>query len=122
MKILIDAGHSLRGDVGARGCGLCEEVETRNIAKELGSILQREGHTIDFVHPDSSSGVNDSLNARVNEANRVGGDLYVSIHLNAFNDEAFGTETHIFGRGSKAETFANRVNKELSKTFFNRGN
>ena len=123
MRFLIDAGHNVNGDVGARGCGYKEEIETRRIVKELRRILNREGHSVVFCHPDVTTiqTQRKSLEGRVKKANEAGGDLFVSIHLNAFNSQAFGTEVYTYPNSKKAIEVAKRVHGKLDELFFGRG-
>lgn len=96
--ILLDMGHCLKGgDTGASGCGYREEVLTREIGYKVKSVLESNGCTVHIVSCDSSSSLSESLSYRTNKANSLGGDLYVSIHLNAFNGQAYGTEVYTYG-------------------------
>lgn len=96
--ILLDMGHCLKGgDTGASGCGYREEVLTREIGYKVKSMLESNGFTVHVVSCDSSSSLSESLAYRVNRANELGGVLYVSIHLNAFNGQAYGTEVYTYG-------------------------
>ncbi len=92
MKIGIDCGHTLSGaDYGAVGIkaesNLTREVGTRVISK-----LQALGHIVIKCYKDTCSSLQDSLSYRTNTANNNNVDLYVSIHFNAFNGSAYGTE------------------------------
>lgn len=97
MKIGIDCGHTLSGaDYGAVGIkaesNLTREVGTRVISK-----LQSLGHTVIKCYKDTCSSLNDSLSYRTNTANNNNVDLYISIHFNAFNGNAYGTEVLTYG-------------------------
>ena len=112
MKILIDTGHCLSGaDTGAQGCGYREENLTRQIGFELRDVLEGLGHNVVICSCDSANSLGESLAYRVNKANREGGDLYVSIHLNAFNGEAYGAEVYTYGgnRFIEAERVLNSI-------------
>ncbi|EPS53165.1 N-acetylmuramoyl-L-alanine amidase, partial [Clostridium botulinum A1 str. CFSAN002368] len=92
MKIGIDCGHTLSGaDYGAVGIkaesNLTREVGTRVISK-----LQALGHTVIKCYKDTCNSLNDSLSYRTNTANNNNVDLYVSIHFNCYNGNAYGTE------------------------------
>ncbi len=114
MKILLDCGHCLKGgDTGASGCGYREENLTRQIGYELRDVLEGLGHNVVICSCDSANSLGESLAYRVNKANREGGDLYVSIHLNAFNGEAYGTEVYTYGGNNfvEAERALNNITK-----------
>lgn len=98
MKILLDMGHTLSGaDTGAEGCGRREQDCTREIGYKVKAKLESLGHTVVVCSKDSCSSLNDSLSYRANTANNAGGDLYLAIHLNAFNGAAYGTEVYTYG-------------------------
>ncbi|WP_434296480.1 N-acetylmuramoyl-L-alanine amidase [Clostridium sporogenes] len=120
MKIGIDCGHTLSSaDYGAVGIkaesNLTREVGTRVISK-----LQALGHTVIKCYKDTCNSLNDSLSYRTNTANNNNIDLYVSIHFNAFNGIAYGTEVLTYG--GKSFTEASRVlNNICALGYTNRG-
>ncbi|HAT4185726.1 TPA: N-acetylmuramoyl-L-alanine amidase [Clostridium perfringens] len=108
----LDAGHCTSGaDTGAQGNGYKEQDLTRQVVTYLSEYLEKEGHTTKYCHCNSASTVNESLRYRVNKANSIGVDYFVSIHLNAGG--GVGTETYICARGGEAERVAKRVNSKL---------
>ncbi|HAT4146049.1 TPA: N-acetylmuramoyl-L-alanine amidase [Clostridium perfringens] len=108
----LDAGHCTNGaDTGAQGNGYKEQDLTRQVVTYLSEYLEKEGHTTKYCHCNSASTVNESLRYRVNKANSIGVDYFVSIHLNAGG--GVGTETYICARGGEAERVAKRVNSKL---------
>lgn len=117
MKIAVDMGHTLTGvDTGAQGCGFREEIKTREIGRFLLALFIQDGHTVVDCTVDSAGSLNDSLAARVNKANSNNVDLFVSIHLNAFNKEARGVETHVYNNCSQDSIdYAQKVQKEMCK-------
>lgn len=110
MKILLDCGHCLSGaDTGAQGNGYKEQDCTREIGYKVKAKLEALGHSVMVVSCDSSSSVGESLAYRVNKANSNGGDLYISIHLNAGG----GVGTEVYTYGAKHFTEADNVLKEI---------
>ncbi|MDG6888201.1 Sporulation-specific N-acetylmuramoyl-L-alanine amidase [Clostridium perfringens] len=108
----LDAGHCTSGaDTGAQGNGYKEQDLTRQVVTYLSEYLENEGHITKYCHCHSASSVNESLRYRVNKANSLGVDYFVSIHLNAGG--GVGTETYICARGGEAERVAKRVNSKL---------
>ena len=92
MKIGIDCGHSLNGsDYGASGI-----KEESNITRELGNkvieLLTNKGHEVVNCTVDYCDSLNDSLYRRYNTANTNNCDYFISIHFNAFDNSAHGTE------------------------------
>ncbi|MDS1007215.1 N-acetylmuramoyl-L-alanine amidase [Clostridium sporogenes] len=120
MKIGIDCGHTLSGaDYGAVGIkaesNLTREVGTRVISK-----LQALGHTVIKCYKDTCSSLQDSLSYRTNTANNNNVDLYVSIHFNAFNGSAYGTEVLTYG-GNKFSEATSVLNNIVFLGYTNRG-
>lgn len=119
MKYGIDMGHNCPPDTGARGIkfedNLTKDVGTRVIQK-----LRALGHQVVICNPSSASSVTESLSRRCSIANSNKVDTYVSIHFNAFNRQANGTE--IFAVSEAGRKIAKPVLDEIVKLgFFNRG-
>ncbi|HZJ98399.1 MAG TPA: N-acetylmuramoyl-L-alanine amidase [Tissierellaceae bacterium] len=117
MIIGIDCGHTLKGaDTGAEGQGFKEQDKTREVGSALIGKLSGLGHKVINCTVDSASTVSESLSDRVNIANKNNLDLYMSIHLNAFNKEARGFEVHIAPtHSSKSLEYANSIKTEICK-------
>lgn len=119
MKFGIDIGHNCHPDGGAVGIkaenALNVEVGTKVIAK-----LKKLGHEVVECKPKEANSVSHSLWQRVNTANAACVDLYVSIHFNAFNRNAHGTE--VFAISPTGRKYAFQVLEQICKLgFFNRG-
>lgn len=118
-KFGIDMGHNAPPDTGASGIAkednLTLAVGTRVIAK-----LERLGHVPINCTPKWASSVIDSLSKRCQVANANRVDYYVSIHFNAFNGNANGTE--VFAISSGARRLAQPVLTNIVRLgFYNRG-
>lgn len=92
MKVYLNAGHDRQLDPGAinphlalRECDLAYEL-----AMQVKTYLERNGIAVVF-------GQNDDLYVICDEANGADADIFVSIHFNAFNKKASGTETLVSG-------------------------
>lgn len=119
MKINLDMGHTLRGgDTGAEGNGYKEQECTREIGYKVKAKLEALGHSVCVCSIDSASSLNESLAARVNRANSNGGDIYVSIHLNAGGGH--GTEVYTY-QGRELSVARNVLNNICSLGYTNRG-
>ena len=124
MKIAVDCGHTLKNaDTGAQGCLGREEERTREIGALVMNKLKALNHTVINCTVDNANSVTESLQARVNKANSNNADVFVSIHLNAFNNQAHGTEVYISPHASqKSKEIAQKVVRELAQLGFrNRG-
>lgn len=105
MKIGIDMGHTLSGTgTGANGI-VSETTKNREVGNRVIALLKEKGHTVINCTVDKSE--NDLYDRRI-KANAQTLDLFVSLHLNAFNGSAHGVETYIYS-GSWAEKEANRT-------------
>jgi N-acetylmuramoyl-L-alanine amidase len=92
MKVYLNPGHDREVDSGAVKAHL--EVRECDLAYDLGCLvkerLERNGIAVVL-------GQNDDLYAVCDEANQEEVDVFVSIHFNAFNTRATGTETLVSG-------------------------
>ncbi len=119
MKFGIDIGHNCHPDGGAVG------IKSENFLNmEVGILVIEKliaaGHEVINCKPSKAVTVNNSLQQRVNKANSEKVDYFVSIHFNAFNSEAYGTE--IFAISQAGRNLAQRVLNEIIELgFFNRG-
>ena len=113
MIICIDPGHCKGGvDTGAIGNGLREEDLTLDICKRIKPLLIANGFTVVMTRegdtiPDVLT-VNQSLQARCKISDNSKADLFISVHINAFNQVAKGVQT--FASGSSASmAFASKM-------------
>ncbi len=119
MRFGIDIGHNCPPDTGARGIKF-EDNLTLDIGNRVMSKLKALGHEVIECKPERAGNVKDSLSRRCDRANDTKVDLFVSIHFNAFNQRANGTE--IFANTAQARKAAKPVLDEIVKLgFFNRG-
>jgi hypothetical protein len=86
-KIAIDEGH-YNCESGAIGFGVRECDVTHAVAYKLKTNLERQGHTILIT--------NGSLSNRTTAANNWGANIFISLHCNAFNGNAYGIETFCY--------------------------
>lgn len=120
----IDMGHTLSG-LGTGAVGIVRETDkNREVGKRLIQMLEEKSHTVVNCTVDLSS---NDLADRVRKANAQTLDLFVSLHLNAFNGSADGVETYIYNQnynGKEANgAIAKRINDEVAESvnFRNRG-
>lgn len=98
IKVLcIDEGHTVSGaDYGAKGNGLYESVETRELGALVKKYLEQLGVKVDKCTIDYANSVSDSINKRLAIANSKFYDLVLIIHFNSFPDaSANGCEVFI---------------------------
>ena len=127
-SITLDAGHQSapNSDTGCQGFGLREEDIVLDICKRAKTLIELNGIKVIMtregakVNGDGSS-LNASLNTRCQIANSNKTDLFLSVHCDAFNSQAFGTTVHVFGLNGKAERFAKILSPMMGQIFYNRG-
>jgi N-acetylmuramoyl-L-alanine amidase len=115
-RIVVDAGHGGH-DPGARGNGLSEAELVLDVALRLRTLLQRQPGVEVVLTRDSDVFI--PLEERTAIANRVGADLFLSIHANASrNAKAHGVETYFlnFASNPEAEAVAARENSASGRT------
>lgn len=94
--IVIDAGHGGK-DPGCSGKSNKESKIALEIALELGRIIEENLKDVKVIYTRSTDSFVE-LHERAAIANRLGADLFVSIHCNAAaNSAAYGTETFAMG-------------------------
>lgn len=109
MKVFLNPGHAPNGnpDPGACGCGLRECDVAKSVADLVADYLTAAG--IEVVGSLQS----DSLREVVSASNRVGADVFISIHCNACNGVAQGTEVwHYYGSG-EGEKLAQCIQNQI---------
>lgn len=122
MKVAIDVGHNAPyKDTGAIGVNQIREDDlTKAVGERLIKLLEAAEHQVIKTAPKSCTDVNQSLRHRCRIANNAGADIFVSIHFNAFNSRAHGTE--VFATSKASRGIAKEVLEEICKLgFYNRG-
>ena len=108
MKVFINPGHAWNGvpDPGACGYGLRESDVAASIGQMVKSRLDAAGLETNLLQSNNLSGVPDA-------ANNWGADIFVSIHCNAFNSIAKGTETCVYALGTNGATLGQEIQKRI---------
>ena len=106
--VVIDPGHGGK-DPGAMAHGLQEKDIVLDVARKLGNYIKnRLDLEVVYTRTDDRF---IALEERGHLANRKGGDLFISLHANAYQSGSVrGTETYFLGR-SKTDA-ARRVMKQ----------
>ena len=94
FKVVLDAGHGGK-DPGAIANGYYEKRIALDVVLKIGTILERE-KDIQVIYTRKSD-VFLGLNQRANIANKAKADLFISVHCNAHNTNAYGAETFVLG-------------------------
>lgn len=114
-KIVIDPGHG-GSDPGAVGFGLQEKNITLDIAYELRRLLANYAD----VTMTRTSDIFLSLSERAAAANRVGADLFISIHVNAGKGTGFESYTYT-GASSSTAAVVKPIHEEVAAFYKKKG-
>lgn len=115
ITVVIDAGHG-GSDPGNLGSGYKEKDITLNVAKKMEKYYSKVPIKAKMTRTTDTYV---SLNARADYAAKVKGDIFVSIHTNAFNGSATGTETFYYSRSASVNPNVSQ-SKALAKYVQNR--
>lgn len=108
--VVVDAGHGGKFP-GAHYGNVYEKDLTLKVALKLGKLIEQGMPGVKVVYTrqtDKALGTDlaTDLQARADIANKAGGDLFVSIHVNAAKSSAArGVETLIMGESSKEQRY-----------------
>ncbi|MGY4691321.1 N-acetylmuramoyl-L-alanine amidase [Salibacterium sp. K-3] len=110
--IVIDAGHGDH-DNGASGNGLIEKDVNLDVALEVEERLEDAGVDVVMTRDDDTFL---GLNERVDVAESVDADAFISIHSNAYKKSADGTEAFYSNhyKGSESRALAESIQQELA--------
>lgn len=117
MIIMLDAGHGYSTPGKRSPDGMKEYEFNRAVAEYAKSLLEKhENVLVYFAHSDSEDV---PLTKRTNKANRLGADLYVSIHANAHGTGSWnkvgGIETYVYmSKPRSAFQLAEKVQHSLT--------
>ena len=106
MKIFINPGHCIDTDSGAVGYGLVEAEVAADIAQLVADYLQNAGYEVKIFQYDGLAEI-------VDVANYWAPDLFVSIHCNAFNGNARGTETVYYEYSVEGKNLAQAIQNQI---------
>lgn len=108
IKVCINPGHCPGFDSGAVGFGITEAEKVLSIGKKVEKILQAAGIKTKLVQLDGL--------AEISNASKLwGANYFVSIHCNAANTSARGTETYYYRNAPEEKPFAESVHAEIRR-------
>ena len=109
MKVFLNPGHAPNGnpDPGACGCGLRECDVAKSVADLVEHYLVAAGVEVIGNVQD------DDLGTITGTANNSNADIFISIHCNAFNGAANGTETCIYPGSGGSYNLGNCIQSQI---------
>lgn len=117
-KYIISVGHTASGNLGCGAVDLLDESNcTREIAPLVCKYLEKEGHETHLLRIDKSNSYNfEDCYVRSNQANAIGGDLFVEIHLNSGKERTGdGTEVCVNSVSGSTATIGQQIADRISK-------
>lgn len=114
-KVFINPGHCIGIDSGAVNSvnGVTEAEICRSIADKVEHYLKNAGCSVVVLQSNNLCGEYPAHPNIVATANDSGADIFISLHCNAFNEKAQGTECLVFAKGSYSEDLANAIQKQI---------
>jgi N-acetylmuramoyl-L-alanine amidase len=117
--IVVDAGHGGR-DPGAAYNGVREADVNLAVALALRPVLEAAGARVVLTRDSdralAADGVDADLQARVNVANQVNADLFVSIHANAHSDREVQGAISFYGAEGGFNSGARRTPRLVARS------
>mgnify|MGYP001089426753 CR=1 FL=1 len=122
MKVYLNPGHDLKYDSGAVHRDAAGNVDLRecDVAIEIGEAVKRyleaAGCECRLLQSDNlywDTQYADRPVAVCHDANQWGADVFISIHCNAFNGAARGTETECYSLMSEGGALAKCIQDQL---------
>ena len=106
MKIVVNGGHEPNVDSGAVGSRSTEADITQKLMLLVSAYLEKAGCEVMAVQTADLAEI-------CNVTNRWGADILVSIHCNAFNQKAKGTETFAYYGSREGDSLAHHIQSQI---------
>lgn len=118
MKVFINPGHDIKYDSGAvnNNYGITEAEIAKSVGEKVAYYLNQVGYATQVMQSDNlnyDSDYTDRPYPVCVAANDWNSDIFVSIHCNAANTIAKGTETLVYGLGGQSEKLANYIQTQI---------
>ena len=115
MRVFLNPGHDLKRDSGAVNptSGLRECDVAADIGGLVKGYLEQAGCEVQMLQSDNLLGETPSLPCVVDEANGWPADIFVSLHCNAANGSAQGTETLVYNEDGESAELAGCIQSQI---------
>lgn len=117
MKYIISVGHTPSGTLGCGAVDLIDESNcTREVSKLVVDKLKQLGHEVYLLQVDKGNSYNcEDCYIRSEQANSIGGDLFIEIHFNSgINKKGDGCEVLTISKSDIALKSAKNICNSLS--------
>ena len=105
-KVVVNGGHEPNVDSGAVGSRSTEADITQKLMLLVSAYLEKAGCEVMAVQTADLAEI-------CNVTNRWGADILVSIHCNAFNQKAKGTETFAYYGSREGDSLAHHIQSQI---------
>lgn len=106
MKVCINGGHMPGKDPGALGSRVTEAEITQKLMNLVAGYLEKAGCEVMAVQTKELADI-------CRKSNEWGADLFVSIHCNAANKKAKGTETFAYYGSREGNALAHHIQSQI---------
>ena len=115
MRVFLNPGHDLERDSGAVNprSGLRECDVAADISGLVKGYLEAAGCEVRMLQSDNLAGETPELPCVVDEVNGWSADVFVSLHCNAANGCAQGTETLVYVNKGKSAQLAACIQSQI---------
>jgi len=111
MKVFLNPGHSPNGEPDPGACNYDLNLRESDIAKEVADAV--ENYLIAAGVEVVGNLQSDSLGEIANAANVSDADIFISIHCNAFNGSAKGTEVEVYPGSRVGNALGECIQKQI---------
>lgn len=118
MKVFINPGHDIVYDPGAvnNNYGITEANIAKDVGEKVAYYLNNVGYETKVMQSDNLNYDSDYADRPYPvcvAANEWDSDIFISIHCNAANTIAKGTETLVYNLGGSSEILANCIQDQI---------
>lgn len=115
MKVFLNPGHAPGIDSGAvnKNLDLQECYVALNIGTLVKGYLETAGCEVELLQSDNLAGESPAYPCLCETANDSLADVFVSLHCNAANQMAQGTEIEVYRHGDASEVLAESIQQQV---------
>lgn len=115
VKVFLNPGHCPGIDSGAvnHTSGVTEAEICKSIADKVEHYLKNAGCSVYTLQSNNLCGEYPAHKNIVATANELDADIFISLHCNAFNQQAQGTECLVFSKYTKSERLAKAIQAQI---------
>lgn len=114
-KVFLNPGHCIGIDSGAvnKHNGAEEANICYSVACKVEEYLKNAGCSVCVLQSNNLCGEYPAHPNIVATANEMDADIFISLHCNAFNEQAKGTECLVFSKFAKSERLAKAIQAQI---------